>query len=303
MKDIASYPVWTAIITPMNLDGSVDYDSFATLLRAQATAGNAITILGSTGEALNLSEDERKQILDFAIELTLDVPLMVGVGGIHLDTQLEWIHYLNTLALSCYLLVVPLYAKPGVHGQYGWFKALMDAADKPCMLYNVPGRAAKNLEVETVKMLVGHPNFWAIKEASGSEEEFSKYAAAATNVQMMSGDDPMLPAFAKLGAKGVVSVAGNVWPEATHKIAQQCLDGTFRDPQLWADATNALFCASNPIPVKALLHSLGKIKSPELRLPLSSRDMVSTETVKKADNQIKEWLSGQDSPVSQSSTQ
>ncbi len=293
MKDIKTYQVWTAIVTPMNTDASVDYDSFTNLLREQEKAGNAITILGSTGESLNIDESERKQILDFALGLQLSVPLMVGVGGSNLNQQLEWVAYLNGLDLDAYLLVVPLYAKPGVHGQYGWFKALLDAAEKPCMLYNVPGRTAKNLELETVKMLVGHPRFWAIKEASGSEEEFVKYAEAAKGVQMMSGDDPMLPVFAKHGAKGVVSVASNAWPKATHEYAKQCVEGTFKDEELWTKATSALFCASNPIPVKALLHDLGRIKTPELRLPLSSKDMTDIGLVREAHRLVEDWFSKQ----------
>lgn len=294
MKDINSYKVWTAVITPMNDDGKIDYESFEAVLRRQDKAGNAITILGSTGEGLNLDEDEKKQILDFAIGLELSVPLMVGVGGINLNSQLAWIEHLNSLDLDCYLLVVPLYAKPGIHGQYGWFKTLLDASKKPCMLYNIPGRTAKHLELETLKMLAGHKNLWAIKEASGSEEEFSKYSKAAPDAHIMSGDDPMLPAFSKLGAKGVVSVASNVWPEATNLYAKQCVSGNFKDNEIWEKATKALFCASNPVPVKALMHELGMISSPQVRLPLSNQDMTDMQIVLDADKSIKDWLERQD---------
>jgi 4-hydroxy-tetrahydrodipicolinate synthase len=293
MKDINSYQVWTAIISPMNTDGSIDYDSFTSLLKEQEQAQNGITILGSTGEGLNLDDDERKEILDFALGLKLEVPIMVGVGGVNLHTQLAWIGYLNTLDLDCYLLVVPLYAKPGIHGQYGWFKTLMDAADKPCMLYNVPGRTAKKLEFETVRMLKDHPRLWAIKEASASEADFTDYGAISPGIRMMSGDDPMLPALAKLGAQGVVSVAANVWPQATHEFARQCVAGTFKDHEIWAKATAALFCASNPIPAKALLHDLGRIKTPTLRLPLSIEDMAAISIVREANASIEAWLSDQ----------
>jgi 4-hydroxy-tetrahydrodipicolinate synthase len=274
----------------MNDDGSVDYEGLEKVLKSQEASGNAITILGSTGEALNLDEDEKKKILDFAFQLKLSVPLMIGVGGTNLNTQLAWVKYLNTLDADCYLLVVPLYAKPGVHGQYGWFKALLEAADKPCMLYNVPGRTAKDLELQTVKMLAGQENFWAIKEASGSEDDFAAFVQAVPNVRMMSGDDPMLPAFSKLGAKGVVSVAANVWPEATRLYAEQCAAGTFNDEAIWNDATKALFCASNPVPIKALMHNKGIIKSAQVRLPLSADDMPDIGIVRRADDIIEKWL-------------
>ncbi|MBW3568624.1 4-hydroxy-tetrahydrodipicolinate synthase [Candidatus Parcubacteria bacterium] len=290
-KNIDDYIVWTAVVTPMNDGGSIDWESFEKLLKTQETAGNAITILGSTGEALNLDLDERKAILDFATNLNLKVPMMAGVGGINLNEQSAWIKHLNTLNIDAYLLVVPLYSKPGVHGQYGWFKQLMDLSQKPCVLYNVPGRTAKILEYETLKMLSNHPKFWAIKEASGSVEEFKKYAETAPNAHMMSGDDAMLPAFAPLGAKGVVSVLSNVWPEATHEYARQCVEGTFKDKDVWERAVSALFCASNPIPAKAALYDQGKIKSPTLRLPLSIKDMPDIEIVRNADKEINAWLS------------
>ena len=273
----------------MNDDSSIDFISFEKLLREQEAAGNALTVLGSTGEALNINADERREILQFVSSLKLKVPIMVGVGGFNLAEQLSWIKRLNEFEFEAYLLVVPLYAKPGIYGQYGWFKALLDAAAKPCMLYNVPGRTAKILEYETVEMLKNHRNFWAIKEASGSEEEFAKYAAAAPQARMMSGDDPMLPAFSKLGAKGVVSVAANIWPTATNKYTSQCVDGVFIDHELWDAATKALFTASNPIPVKTLLHKLGRIASPQLRLPLSAKDMPSLDTLMELNDKIIKW--------------
>ncbi len=288
-KNIDKYQIWTAIITPMDEDGSIDYESFEKILREQDMAGNAITILGSTGEALNIDLSERKEILDFAVGLQLKVPLMAGVGGINLNDQKAWVEHLNKLDIDAYLLVVPLYAKPGVQGQYGWFKTLLDTAKKPCMLYNIPGRTAKNLELETVKMLSGHPNFWAIKEASGSEGEFSKYHSAVPEIKMMSGDDLMLPAFAKLGAEGVVSVASNVWPSATKIYTEQCLNGSFDSEALWKKAIDALFAASNPIPAKAIMHSLGRIKSPELRLPLSSKDIKGLDDLISLNDQIEQW--------------
>lgn len=290
---INDYIVWTAIISPMSESGEIDYDSFEKLLKEQSEVGNAITILGSTGEALNIDLDERKKILDFAISLNLNVPLMVGVGGVNLNDQVSWIEYLNNLNIDAYLLVVPLYAKPGIHGQIGWFKKLLDTSKRPCMLYNVPGRTAMKLAYEAVEHLKDHPNFWAIKEASGSEEEFLKYKNANPNAHMMSGDDLMMPEFAKLGAKGVVSVASNVWPKATQIYARQCLDQKFADVILWQNAINALFAASNPVPVKAISFENGKIQSSVLRLPLSNKDMVGLNELVDLDKQINVWESTQ----------
>lgn len=292
-KDINVYPVWTAIISPMNQNGTIDYESYEKLLREQEAAGNAITILGSTGEALNISEEERRDILDFALSLELSVPMMCGVGGSYTEGQRQWIEYLNTLELDAYLIPVPMYAKPGIHGQHEWFKTLLDAAAKPCMIYNVPGRTAKPIELEMLKLLGEHENFWAIKEASGSEDDFSAIRDAAPHARMMSGDDPMLPQFAKLGAKGVVSVAANAWPEATKRYAEQCIDETLKSAELWVDATESLFVASNPVPVKALLSEMGRIQTAVVRSPLSEKDMVELPRALEANQLIADWLAQQ----------
>jgi len=291
---IDEYVVWTAIITPLLNDSSVDYESLEKLLRAQAAAGNGITILGSTGEALNLDDKERKEILDFALGLKLDVPFMVGVGGININEQKAWVEYLNNIdGLDAYLLVVPPYAKPGIHGQHQWFKALMDLAKRPCVLYNVPGRTCKKLEFESVKMLVDHPKFWAIKEASGSLEDFKKFVEIAPKAHMLSGEDGMLPEQCKLGCAGVVSVVSNVWPEAAHEWAKQSVAGKLNEPQVWLDAADAIFSATSPIPAKALLHDLGRIKTPTLRLPLSIDDMSDVNALIKANQEVESWYAKQ----------
>lgn len=291
MKDINSYIVWTAIITPMNADSSVDYESLGNVLREQEAAGNGITLLGSTGEALNIDEAERGQILDFTFAQNLSVPIMVGVGGINIHLQTKWIEHLNQQAgISSYLLVVPPYAKPGVHGQYQWFKTFLDLAKKPCVIYNVPSRTAKKLEFETVKMLLGHPNFWAIKEASGSLDDFKKFVEVAPSIHMLSGEDATLAEQCKLGCKGVISVVSNAWPVAAHEWAKQCVAGTLSDTEVWPQAVAAIFSASSPVPTKALLHDQARIKTPQVRLPLSSQDMPDIEIVRKANIAITTWL-------------
>lgn len=291
-KNIDGYIVWTAIITPMGDGGGVDYDSLEKLLREQDGAGNGITILGSTGEALNLDDIERKQILNFALSLKLNAPFMVGVGGINLNEQKTWVEYLNNLdGLDAYLLVVPPYAKPGVFGQYEWFKALMDLSKRPCVLYNVPGRTCKKLEFETVKMLVDHPNFWAIKEASGSLDDFKKFRQIAPNARMFSGEDGMLPEQCKLGCQGVISVLSNAWPTAAQAWARQSVDKNLVNPEIWAKAAEAIFAAASPIPTKALLHDQGRIKSPALRPPLNIKDQADIEILRKADQEVQAWLS------------
>lgn len=289
LSKINDYIVWTALVTPMLEDGSIDDTGLKSLLHDQENAGNAILLLGSTGEGLNLGLNEKKSVLDTALNLNLKVPLMCGVGGSDIKEQVAWVEFLNTLRLDAYLLVVPHYAKPGIYGQYEWFKTLLDTSTKPCMIYNVPGRAATRLEPKALKKISGHKNFWAVKESSGSEEMFSYYMNQAPDSHMLSGDDPMLPYFARLGAKGVVSVASNVWPVETHEYARQCLSGNLSGRPVWENASKSLFVASNPIPVKTLLKEKRKIKTNYLRLPLSHKDMHKLDQVLEADKAVKAW--------------
>lgn len=281
--------LWTAVITPMNQDGSVDYESLKNVLKAQNEAGNGILILGSTGEALNIDELEAREILEFACNFEKTVPLMCGVGGINLKATSEWVDYLNTLNIDCYLVVTPLYAKPGDEGQYEWFKTLLDKANKPCMLYNVPSRTGKDMSLKACEKLIDHPKFWAIKEASGSVEKFSQYVQTCKNQSVYSGDDALLPEFTKVGCKGLVSVAANVWPKETNLYTKKCLDNSLKETKLWEDASNSLFVASNPIPVKWLMSEVGQIKSPTLRAPLTVNDMNSMDTVKNSHQNITNW--------------
>lgn len=293
MKDINSTPLWTALITPFLENGEVDYDSLKSLLLKQQEAGNGILILGSTGESLNLSLEVKKQIINFVQDQNLNAPIMAGVGGHELEATNSWVEFLNTRNIDCYLMVTPLYAKPESKGQIAWFKTLMDTALKPVMLYNVPGRTGKKLGFDVVKELSSHENFWAVKEASGSTEDFNKYVeAAGNNPRVYSGDDALTPDFAPLGCVGLVSVASNVWPKATHLFTKKCLDNSLskEDIKSWEDACNSLFEVSNPIPVKVLMNEIGMIKTPVLKLPLTHEDLASSSKQMEANTWVNNWL-------------
>lgn len=283
--------VWTAMVTPMMPDGSIHFDNLTPLLRRQERAGNGIVILGSTGESLNLTPAERREIVDFTCELNLSVPVMAGVGGSGLQETLEWLAWLETRPIDAYLMVTPIYAKPGYHGQLNWFTRLMDAVSRPCMLYNVPSRAGTPLAPEVVAALREHPNFWSIKEASGSVSAFTTYVGAAMGAPVFSGDDAMMWDFAALGCSGVVSVASNIWPEATRLYTRMALERALTPEEiaLWQDASDALFMASNPVPAKKLLQMEGHIDSPEVRLPLDAADLQCSERLIRASERITDW--------------
>lgn len=291
-KNINDYPLWTAVVTPMNEDSTIDFESFEKLLREQEKAKNGVVVLGSTGEALNLNKSEMKKILEHTIKLNLSVPVMTGIGGYNLEETKDYLTYLETLPLDAYLLVTPLYAKPGEHGQTHWFKSLMDISTKPCMLYNVPSRTGVKMNFNAVKNLAGHKNFWAIKEASGSVEDFKKYGEMNPKARIYSGDDGMVPDFTPHGCKGLVSVASNTWPLETHLYVEKALAQklTFKETQLWKDACDTLFIAANPVPVKNLLFNQKKIKTKTMRAPLHHADLTDSSPLIDADIKIKHWF-------------
>lgn len=283
--------LWTALVTPMKKNGDVDLEDLASLIHRQDDAGNGVLILGSTGEGLALGQEDKKKIVKAAANLNIEIPLMIGVGGFNLREQVEWIEYCQEFEIDGFLLVTPLYAKPNLKGQIAWFKALLDAAGKPCMIYNVPSRTGVKLHPKVLKELNGHPNFVAVKEASGSIAEYQEYRKAAPELEFYSGDDSMTPFFAVIGCNGLVSVVANVWPKATHRYVEWCLEG--RGPELlplWQECTDIMFLASNPIPVKILLKEKGWIKTATLRPPLTTDDLKDFDSLKNADKRIGNWF-------------
>lgn len=287
--NLDDFPLWTALITPFTNNGDVDYDDLSTLLKAQEQAKNGILMLGSTGEALNIALETKQQIIRFCCEQELSVPLMVGVGGSMLQDTLDWINWLNDMPVDTLLTVTPLYAKPGYYGQTAWFKSLLDAADVPCVLYNVPGRTAVSLDFNTVNDLLHHENFYGIKEASGDVDSFKAYCRAAPGKFMFCGDDALMPEFTRAGAQGLISVVANVWPRATHLYVQQNLNSTFLDISVWRKACNTMMCVSNPIPVKRLLNAKEVISSAFLQPPLHANDMLEVMPLIQQDQAIKDW--------------
>ncbi|PAU93582.1 4-hydroxy-tetrahydrodipicolinate synthase [Aliifodinibius salipaludis] len=287
---ITDTPLYTALVTPMNENGDIHLDDLASLIHKQDEAGNGVLVLGSTGEGLALPLEDKKQVVKTASSLNVDVPIMVGVGGFNLRNQIEWIEYCHQFDVDSFLLVTPLYAKPGPKGQVQWFKSLLDTADKECMLYNVPSRTGSKMSPLVLKELADHSNFVAVKEASGSIEDYQNYRKTAKDIVFYSGDDGLLPFFSMAGCNGLVSVASNVWPKATHQYVDWCLDG--RGPELlplWQECTDALFSGPNPVPAKVLLNEKGWIENTKLHPPLTEDDVEDISILKNADNMIQRW--------------
>lgn len=291
--ELSNYKLWTALVTPFNTDLTVDFDSLKTLVQEQIDAQNGLLILGSTGEALNIGLEDRKKIVEYVLSLNPNLPIMIGVGGHNLNDTKAWVNYLETQNINAYLMVTPLYAKPGDEGQYQWFKVLMDEVSRPVMLYNVPGRTGISLSLSAVARLKDHKNYWAIKEASGSVEKFKEYLSTSDNKPVYCGDDGLMPDFANNGAAGLISVASNVWPSATHTYVKQCLNKTFDAKELWERAANSMFIASNPVPAKAFLQHQNRITNNTMMPPLSATDLNDLAPIKVANEKVNSWFTEQ----------
>lgn len=289
MKNIK---LWTALISPLNSDGTVCYPELENLIRLQEAVGNGLLILGSTGEGLAFSDEEKSEIIRFVSDLKISAPVMVGVGGFNLEQQVNWIEQCNDLNVDAFLIVTPLYAKPGPLGQLAWFQKLLDVARKPCMLYNVPSRTAVKMAPSVLHDLKEHPNLWSVKEASGDVMEYLGYREAAPDISFFSGDDALTAFFRVAGCDGLVSVASNIWPKATSLYVDYCLSGKTKTLfPVWKNAVDALFSVSSPVPAKLLLKEKGLIKSATLRPPLSEADLKDISSLIKADEDITNWYS------------
>jgi 4-hydroxy-tetrahydrodipicolinate synthase len=290
MKDLRSYTLWTALVTPLHTDLSIDFESLGFLLQKQNEAGNGIVLFGSTGEGLALDESEKREILRYICSLNLQVPIMVGVGGINLKRTLSWIDFCETMPIDAYQMVTPPYSRPGHRGQLEWFTALLNHVSKPTMLYNVPSRTGCSLSLNALQELQSHPHLWALKECSGTATDYHNYRIAAPKLDLYSGDDAFMPHMAGMGAKGLISVVANAWPRATQEYVNQCLAGQGADLiGLWYAALQTMSSASNPVPIKALLHEKGWIKTPCMRAPLSHLDFSNQKSLREADARILEW--------------
>lgn len=287
--------LWTALVTPMLPNGDIDFVTLEKLAIEQAGAGNGITLLGSTGEGLALTPAEQLSLVKSVCDLSLNVPIMVSIGGYNLTAQLAWMSQCNELAISAYLLTCPIYTKPGVEGLTQWFNSLLDQAKYPCMIYNVPARSAINIPVNVMQNIQSHKKCWAIKEASGDINIFTSYAQHCPELAMFSGEDAMVPHLVEAGVKGLVSVAANVWPKATHRYVELALAGQIQSLfPVWNNAVNALFQVASPIPVKVLMHLINSLNYPTLRAPLTELEItenpLALKSLMAADVEINQWL-------------
>lgn len=281
-----------AIVTPMNADGSVNFDKLGETIEYQiANKTDAIIICGTTGESSTLTHEEHLACIKYAVDkVAKRIPVVAGTGSNCTETAI----YLSTEAekygVDGLLLVTPYYNKATQNGLIEHFTSVADSVKVPIILYNVPSRTGCNILPETaIKIAKKASNVVAIKEASGNISQVAKLAnlIRENNLEfdIYSGNDDQIVPVLSLGGKGVISVLSNVAPEKTHNIVAKYLEGDVKESlKLQLEALNvidALFCEVNPIPVKAALNMMGFNVGP-LRKPLTEMEDAHKETLKAA---------------------
>ena len=264
-----------AIVTPMNADGSVNYEKLAELLEFQiANETDAIIICGTTGESATLSEEEHSEVIRFCIKtVNHRIPVIAGTGSNCTETAVKLSKEAEAAGADGLLVVTPYYNKATQSGLIAHFTKVAGSVKIPIILYNVPSRTGCNiLPATAAKLFKEVDNIVGIKEASGNLSQVAELAALTEGrMDIYSGNDDQIVPIMSLGGKGVISVLSNCMPFETHEITQLCLDGKYEEAREKAFKTlgfaKALFSDVNPIPVKEALNLMG-FEVGECRLPL-----------------------------------
>jgi 4-hydroxy-tetrahydrodipicolinate synthase len=264
----------TALATPFSEDGTLDVDALRGLVEFQLSEGiDFLVPCGTTGEAPTLEHEEYLGVVRVVTqEAKGKVPVIAGAGGNNTKKICSLVQDLQALGVQGILSVAPYYNKPTQEGLYQHFKTIADSTDLPVILYNVPSRTSSNILPETVARLAEISNIIGIKEASGSiTQQMEVLRMAPPNFRVLSGDDAFTFPLMALGGAGVISVVSNEIPRQMTNLAHLMLEGKYEEARKLNASLLPLmqvnFIETNPIPVKAALAMMGKIKE-VYRLPM-----------------------------------
>lgn len=275
-----------ALVTPMRVDGAVDYPALNRLVEWHIQSGtSSIVAVGTTGESATLDVDEHCEVIRQTVVAAKGrIPIIAGTGANSTTEAIELTECAKAAGADACLLVTPYYNKPSQRGLYEHYKKVAESVDIPQLLYNVPGRTACDLLPETVARLAVLPNIVGIKEATGNLQRGREVLALSSpQFTVYSGDDATAVELILLGAKGNISVTANVKPEVMARVCKLALEGKATEARALdatlADLHRDLFLEGNPVPVKWALHAMGRIEG-RLRLPLVELDPKFHDTLR-----------------------
>ena len=264
----------TALVTPFDQNGNINYEAFGRLIDAQIAAGvDAVCVCGTTGESATMSIREHIAAVEYCVKrVDRRVKVIAGTGSNDTSAAVYLTQHAQDSGADAALLVSPYYNKASQTGLIKHYEYIAERTELPMILYNVPSRTGVSFTAETYEALSANPRINGIKEASGN---FSLLAhtrfLCGDDFYIWSGNDDQVVPMMSLGAQCVISVAANIAPEVMVKMSHLCLDGSFDEASRlqiqYMDLIDALFCEVNPIPVKAAMNLMGMEAGP-LRLPL-----------------------------------
>ena len=279
--------VFVAIVTPFK-NGKIDEEALRGLIDFQIEGGvDGIVPCGTTGESATLNHEEHDQVIRIAVDACRKkASVLAGTGSNSTQEAIQLSRNAKNAGADGLLQITPYYNKPNQEGLYHHFSSIADAVDLPIVLYNVPSRTSVNMVPETVVRLAKIKNIVGTKEASGSLQAISKIIDnCGKDFTVLSGDDPLLWPILAIGGKGVISVTANILPAKVAALCKAAAIGDIAEARSLhyelMDINDSLFIDTNPIPVKAALHLMGKIEN-ELRGPLIELSKDTLERLKKA---------------------
>jgi 4-hydroxy-tetrahydrodipicolinate synthase len=264
-----------AIVTPFKSDSSIDFAALGRVINHVINGGiNYIVAMGTTGESVTLTKDEKKALISYVVEVIDNrVPLIVGIGGNNTQEVINCIRHVNLTGVDGILSVAPYYNKPGQKGIFEHFKAIATCSSVPVIIYNVPLRTCVNISSETCLTLAHEcENIVAVKEASGDISQIMKIVKGKPeNFSVISGDDMMTIPIIAAGGSGVISVLANAFPSQCVELVAHSLKNNFKSARelqfRFLEIIELLFIEGNPSGVKAMLN-LMNICQNNVRLPL-----------------------------------
>jgi len=277
--------VHTALITPFRR-GGIDEEALRAHVERQIEAGiDGLVPCGSTGESATLSHVEHRQVVEIVIDAVAGrVPVIAGTGSNSTREAIEFTAHARDAGAEGALLLSPYYNKPTQDGIYAHYATIAQETGLPIVVYNVPGRTASNIEPDTLARLARLPGIVAVKEASGDLDQMAHIIAKSPpDFAVLSGDDSLTLPVLSIGGKGVVSTSSNVAPRQVVDLVRSFSSGDVARAQSrhyeLLPLFDALFCETNPIPLKAACAVLGWCDG-EIRLPLTKIDDAKLERLK-----------------------
>lgn len=282
-----------AVVTPFKNDSSIDFAALGRVINHIIKGGiNYIVVLGTTGESVTLTKDEKQAVISYVLEVVDSrVPLIVGIGGNNTQEVINNIRHTDFAGIDGLLSVAPYYNKPTQRGIFQHFKAIATWSPVPVIMYNVPGRTGCNISADTCLELAHNcENIKGIKEASGDLSQIMKIMRGKPeNFGLISGDDMLTIPIISAGGLGVISVLGNAFPAACAELVNHALRNNFklaREIQFrYLEMIELLFTEGNPAGIKAML-SVMNICQNNLRLPLVSVSRPTMIRIQKAIEEI-----------------